>query len=87
MEDSQQGRRVSGEAFAVPKHDNDNWRLFDDWITPAEFMQWVRRRKEGLRRELAADFRLRSCPENRLTWDIAEAMERCGRQHYYRDKG
>ena len=27
-------------------------------------------------RELAADFRLRNCPEHRLTWEITEAMDR-----------
>lgn len=65
------------------RHDNDNWRLFPEWSTPAEFMQRIRRHKENLRRELAADFRLRNCPEHRLTWEIAEAMERCCLLHYY----
>ena len=78
-----EGPNLIGETTPPPKHDNDNWRLFPDWKTPAEFMQGVRQRKERLRRELAADFRLRSCPEHRLTWDIANAMERCGLLHYY----
>lgn len=68
------------------KHDNDNWRLFPEWSTPAEFLQWINQRKERLRRELAADFRLRSCPEHRLTWDITIAMERCGRQRFYGER-
>lgn len=75
-------RRVDFAVFAG-RHDNDNWRLFSDWMTPAEFFQWIRRRKERLLRELAADFRLRSCPEHRLTWDVTIAMERCGRQRFH----
>lgn len=78
-------RHVDFDAFAG-RRDNDNWRLFSDWMTLAEFFRWIRRRKEQLRRELAADFRLRSCPEHRLTWDITIAIERCGRQRFYGER-
>jgi hypothetical protein len=63
--------------------DNDNWRLMPDWRTPAEFMQWIRQDKERMRRELAADFRLRSCPQHRLDWEILIAMEKCALWHCY----
>ena len=76
-------RYLTGESFAFPAPNNDNWRLMPDWMTPAEFMQWVRQQKERLRRELATDFRLRHCPEHRKTWDITLAMEQCGLWHYY----
>jgi hypothetical protein len=74
---------VSGDANPPPVPDNDNWRLMDDWQTPAEFMQWVSQRKERLRREVQADERLLACPDHRLTWDIALAMEKCCLWHYY----
>jgi hypothetical protein len=74
----------TGEANPPPKPDNDNWRLTDK--TPAEFMQWVRRRQERLRREMVADERLLACPEHRLTLDIALAMEKCCRWHYYGER-
>jgi hypothetical protein len=70
-------RVLLGDAFIVAEADNTNWRLMPDWMTPAELTQWINRRKERLRRELAVDFRLRSCPEHRLTWEITLAMERC----------
>jgi hypothetical protein len=75
-------RFITGETNP-PKPDNDNWRLMHDWRTPAEFMQWVRQRKERLRREVQADERLLTCPDHRLTWDIALAMEKCCLWHYY----
>lgn len=71
------------EPLSLPTPDNDNWRLMPDWRTPAEFMQWVRQRKERLRRELAADFTLRACTEHRKTWDITLAMEQCALWHCY----
>jgi hypothetical protein len=67
---------------AQPPH-NDNLRLMEDWMTPAEFMQWVRREQERLRRELEADPRLLTCPEHRLRREVKRAMERCCLWHYY----
>lgn len=76
-------RFMSDEAFASPTPDNTNWRLMPDWETPAEFMQWVRREKERLRREMAADPRLLTSPEHRREWDVRVAMEKCALLHYY----
>src|SRR5690242_3947323 len=35
-----------GEPFSLGTPDNDNWRLMPDWMTPAEFMQWLRQTRE-----------------------------------------
>lgn len=77
------GPNPIGDTNTPPKHDNDNWGLLGDSWTPAEALHWIRLRKARLRREVLADFRLRSCPEHRLTWDIAHAMERCCLFQYY----
>lgn len=66
-----------------PPADNDNWHLLPDWMTPAELLQWVRKDKERMRQELAADFRLRSCPKHRQDWDVLVAIERCTLWHCY----
>lgn len=76
-------RVITGGTNAPPKPPNDNWRLMPDWRTPAEFLQRVRREKDRLRRELAADARLLTCPEHRRTWSIRLAMEKCCLWHYY----
>ena len=68
---------VSGEAFAPPTPDNENLLLKPDWMTPAELMQLIRQDKERLRREVAADPRLLTCPEHRWQWNDRVAMERC----------
>jgi len=74
---------INTNAHAPPKPDNDNWRLMDEWETPAEFMQWVRQEQERLTRELAANERLLTCPKHRLTREIRQAMEKCCLWHYY----
>jgi hypothetical protein len=74
---------ITGDDNPPPRPDNDNWHLMHDWRTPAEFLQWVRRRKERLRREVEADERLLACPEHRLTRDVATAMEKCCLWHYF----
>lgn len=56
--------------------DNENLRLLPDWMTPAELLQWIRQEREVMRKELAADFRLRSDPKHRNDWDNLEALER-----------
>lgn len=71
---------MTADVFAVPKPDNTNWKLKDDWMTPAEFTQWINRRKERLRRAMADDV---SNPQHRLTWEITLAMERCAQWHLY----
>ena len=76
-------RFVSGEGFTPPVSANENLLLMPDWQTPAELLQWIRQDKERMRRELAADFRLRSCPKHRLHWDVLIAIERCTLWHCY----
>ena len=73
---------ITGGGPTTPAPDNDNWRLKPDWMTPAEFLQWLRREKERMQRELEADFRLRSCPKHRQDWDILVAIERCASHRY-----
>jgi hypothetical protein len=66
-----------------PRPDNENKRLMETWMTPAEFMQWVRQTREAMRRELAADFSLRNSSQHRKDWEVLDAMERCCLWHYY----
>ncbi len=68
---------VTGEAFAPPAPDNTNWRLKPDWMTPAELLQLIRQEKDRLRRDVAADPRLLTCPEHRRQWNERLAFERC----------
>lgn len=75
-------RVIAGEGLTPPVPDNDNWRLLPDWMTPAEFLQWLRREKERMRRQLKADFRLRSCPKHRRDWEVLIAVESCAAQRY-----
>jgi hypothetical protein len=70
-------------ATIIGKLDNDNWRLMAEGRTPAEFMQWLKRKREELRRELAADFSLRNCPTHLRHWETLDAMEKCCLWHYY----
>jgi hypothetical protein len=70
-------RFVIGEAFTPPTPDNENLGLKPDWMTPAELMQLIRQEKERLRREVAADPRLLTCPDHRRQWNERLAMERC----------
>lgn len=76
-------RYLTGNALATLAANNDNWRLLEEWMTPAEFTQWIERKKERLKKRLAADFRLRSCPDFQLDWAIAIAMERCAAWHVF----
>lgn len=69
---------------SLPAPDNDNWGVAGNGQTPAEALQLIRRWKAQAKRELAADFSLRSCPEHRKTWDITLAMEKCALWIYYR---
>jgi hypothetical protein len=76
-------RLLAGEAVSPPTPNNDNWRMMPDWRTPAEALQKIRRWKEQIGRDLAADDRLWACPEHRLTRKITLAMERCALWHFY----
>lgn len=76
-------RCLVGEAVSPPPADNDNWRMMPEWRTPAEALQKIRRWKEQIWQELAADDRLWACPEHRLTRKITFAMERCALWHFY----
>jgi hypothetical protein len=73
---------LTGEAFTTPTPDNNNWRLTSE-LTPAEFMQWVRREKQRLHRELLANPSLLTCPEHRRDLTVRLAMEKCALWHYY----
>ena len=76
-------RFVSGEGLTPPVSANENLVLLPDWMTPAELIQRIRRTMDEMRRELAADFRLRSCPKHRQHWDELIAIERCTLWHCY----
>ena len=77
---------VAGEAASPPEPANDNWGVASDWRTPAETMQMIRRMKDEMRRELAADFTLRACPEHRKYWEILIEMEKCARWQLYGER-
>jgi hypothetical protein len=72
------GARFStGEANLPPKPDNENLPLLEGSVlTPAEALQWARRRKQRLCRELAKDARLWHCPEHRRTWNATIGIEK-----------
>jgi len=69
-----------------PTHDNDNDRL-SEHQTPAECLQWVRRTKDEMRKELAADFTLRRDPAWRRIWDNVVAFEKCCLWHHFGVRG
>jgi hypothetical protein len=70
-------------AESNPTPANENLKLLPDWMTAAEVLQWVGREQEQMRRELAADFRLRYDRKHRLDWENLEALRRCVQQHCY----
>ena len=74
-------RLIAGEMN--PAADNDNWGVCSWWQTPAEALQMLRRTKDEMRRELAEDFTLRSCPKHRMLWECVHAAEKCALWHYY----
>jgi hypothetical protein len=74
---------TAGEGGTPPKPDNDNWGVASKWQTPAEALQKIRRMKDEMRRELRADFRLRSCPTHRLHWDMLIEAEKCALWQFY----
>jgi hypothetical protein len=65
---------------------NENGGVAPAWQTPAEALQDIRRMKARWKQELAADFRRRSCPKHRETWEILVAMEKCIRWHVYGER-
>ncbi len=71
---------------SLPVHDNDNWLLMSEGVTPAEFMQWIKRTRSKMRRELEANFSLRADPTHREIWVSLDAMERCARWHFYGER-
>ncbi len=69
-------RIFTGDAFAATAADNENLELLEGCpLTPAEVLQWVRREKERLSRNLAADARLWACPEHQRTWNATLGIE------------
>jgi hypothetical protein len=69
------GTRLIVGPAEPPPPGNENRHLLPDWMTPAEAIQWVRRRKGRLSRELADDARLWACPEHRRTWEATLGIE------------
>jgi hypothetical protein len=68
---------VTGQAFVTPTPANENLQLLLNCpLTPAEIMQWARRRKTRLSRELDADPRLWTCPEHRRDWNATVGIEK-----------
>lgn len=76
-------RFVAGEGLTPPVPANDNWGVASSWQTPAEALQQIHRMMDEVRRELAADFRLRGCPTHRRHWETLIEMEKCALWHYY----
>jgi len=76
-------RAIIDDSNPPPTPDNDNWGVASPWQTPAEALQSIRRMKDEMRQELAADFTLRSCPEHRQIWECLLAAEKCALWHYY----
>jgi hypothetical protein len=75
---------LTGQAFTTPNPDNENLRMMEDWETPAELIQFIRREKDRLCRQLAVDPSLLGDPTHRL-WRIeTNAMEACALWHFYR---
>jgi hypothetical protein len=77
-------RFLTSEAFTTPSPDNENLRIMEDWETPAELMQFLRREQDRLCREVAADPSLLNDPTHRLWRAETKAMEACARWHFYR---
>ena len=74
-------RLIVGLTNPPPPH-NDNRPLMEDWMTPAELFQWIRRTREEMRREMAADPSLLACPKHRQDWESLHALERCALWRY-----
>jgi hypothetical protein len=69
-------RLNAGDANPPPPPDNENLELMAGCkLTPAEVLQWVRRRKQRLCRELAMDAQLWHCPEHRRDWNASLGIE------------
>ncbi len=65
---------------------NDNWGMASAWETPAECLRSIRRMKAEAKRDLAADFRLRACPEHRQYWETLIEVEKCARWQFYGER-
>lgn len=74
---------LTGEAFSVPKRDNDNMELAPPWQTPAEVLQLLRRVKREMQEELKADFTLRTCTEYQQRWELLRGAEQFALWLYY----
>ncbi len=61
----------------LPEPDNDNLELLGDSVrTPAEWMQWAKRRKRRICRDLLADAQLWTCPEIWRDWHNTRGIEK-----------
>ena len=68
---------IGESAPPLPKPDNQNLELLAGCkLTPAEVMQWARREKTRLSRDVAMDARLWTCPKHRRDWIMTLAIEK-----------
>jgi hypothetical protein len=79
-------RYMIGAACPLPTAGNDNGGICAEWQTPAETLRFIRRVRGEMRRELIADFRLRSCPKHRMIWESLNMAEACLKWQYFRRK-
>jgi hypothetical protein len=71
------GTRLIAGDMPPPTPDNENLPLMDGCkLTPAEVLQWARREKRRLSRELARDPRLWTCPKHRRQWNEMQGAEK-----------
>ena len=75
-------RFATDSAFMRPVPHNDNEPLMAEWMTPAELFQWIRRTREEMRREMAADPSLLACPKHRKDWQTLDVLESAARWRY-----
>jgi hypothetical protein len=75
-------RFATDSAFMRPVPQNDNETLMPEWMTPAELFQWIRRTREEMRRELAADPNLLTSPTHRQNWQTLDVLESAARRRY-----
>jgi hypothetical protein len=69
-------RLLDKSLLFLPEPDNENLELLGDfYMTPAELMQWAKRRKRRICRDLVADALLWRCPEIWRDWHNTRGIE------------
>lgn len=79
-------RYLAGEDCPLPTPANHNGGIFSEGDTPAGALQFFRRVKERMRREIIADFRLRNDPDHRMLWESVRAAEQCLLWQHFRER-